>query len=297
MVNWNGGKIAVESAISVARQTLPSDLWVVDNGSSDGSPDAIVQACPQVKMIRNPVGRGYAAANNQALEAIGECDYLLLINNDIIFPQEDCIAKVVDYFDKNPEASGACGRYEYPDGRFQRYYNRLPTAFNMMVSWGFARHYHRFLASPATSSYLMLYDDFDQTMNIEQPAFSCVFMRRSCQVRTGPFDERFPLFFVDVDYSKRCRQNGYTWRYFPDWRVVHHQAYSINRMSSWRHAELGTSILNYADKHFRFPKKQVIILLAMVELAWGKYRHRAFDASLLDIYQRKHFFTLDKKPQ
>ena len=47
--------------------------------------------------------------------------------------------------DAHPDVHGVCGRYQYPDGRFQRFYTQLPTEFDMIVSWGVGRHLHPLL--------------------------------------------------------------------------------------------------------------------------------------------------------
>ena len=86
VVNWNGGGVAVESVASIAAQDAAPDVWLVDNGSTDGSLAAIESACPSVKVIRNGRNLGYAAAVNQGLAAAAGARYVLLANNDVVLP-------------------------------------------------------------------------------------------------------------------------------------------------------------------------------------------------------------------
>ena len=67
IVNWNGGRLAVDSVGSFVTQTVEPEVWVIDNGSTDGSCEAIAVACPQAHLIRNEHNRGYAPAVNQGL--------------------------------------------------------------------------------------------------------------------------------------------------------------------------------------------------------------------------------------
>src|SRR5262249_13209516 len=137
MINWNGGPLAVESALSVVGQSVRPELWVVDNASHDGSAEAIARACPSVNMIHNACNLGFAAPNNKALPEVAEADYVLLVNNDVVLPQPDGLREVIAFLETNADVHGACGRYEFPDGEFQHFYNQLPTAFDLMVTWGF----------------------------------------------------------------------------------------------------------------------------------------------------------------
>src|SRR5258708_14915966 len=113
VVNWNGGESAVQCALSVVQQSAQPTLWVVDNGSSDGSCDAIERRCPGVRLIRNERNLGYAAANNQALRGYMNVRYILLLNNDAVLPDATSLEAAVLYLADHPEVHGVCGRYEY----------------------------------------------------------------------------------------------------------------------------------------------------------------------------------------
>ena len=123
--------------------------------------------------------------------------------------------------DTHPDVNGVCGRYEYPDGAFQRFYSQLPTEFDMIVTWGVGRHITPLLFHRRSREYYLVDRDFTQPMTIEQPAFSCVLMRGDAVRQVGALDERFPIFFNDIDYCWRWREHGLTWHYLPDWRIVH----------------------------------------------------------------------------
>ena len=83
--NWNGGQLAINGARSILAQSLQPKLFLVDNGSVDGSSNAIVAEHPTVELIQNDRNRGYSAATNQGLRRAFDFDYVLLINNDVVF--------------------------------------------------------------------------------------------------------------------------------------------------------------------------------------------------------------------
>src|SRR5262249_25915453 len=211
VVNWNGGEIAVESVASIAAQDAGPDVWLVDNGSADGSLAAIERRCPLVHVIRNKGNVGYAAAVNQGLAAAGGAQYVLLANNDVALPDRGSLGRAVAYMAAHPEVNGVCGRYEFPDGSFQLFYAQLPTAFDMIVTWGVGRHLTWLLFHGRSREYCLVDRDWSRPMTLEQPAFSCVLMRAEAMRRVGALDEQFPIFFNDIDYCWRWREHGLTW--------------------------------------------------------------------------------------
>ena len=250
IVNWNGGDLAVESVRSaLAQQGVAVSVFVVDNASADGSADRIAALGPSVTVIRNTENRVFAAANNQAIPLAAELDFVLLLNNDAILPEPDGLARAVASIDGQGAQAAACGRFEYPDGEFQRFYNGLPGLTALLTVFGIARYVAPLRSGRAVRRFMMEDADFTREMTIEQPAFACVLLRADACREVGLLDERFPLFFNDVDYCRRWRAAGYAIRYLPGWRVVHHQSRSTGRLGGARAAELLSSVVRYARKH------------------------------------------------
>ena len=288
ILNWNGGRLAVDSVASFVAQTVEPEVWVIDNGSTDGSCEAIAVACPQAHLIRNECNRGYAPAVNQGLIAAGPSRYIVLANNDVILPEHDSLARVAEYGDGHPDVNGVCGRYEYPDGTFQRYYLQLPTEFNMIVTWGVGRHVRPLLHAPRSREFYLVDRDFERPMTLEQPAFSCVVMRSEAVRRVGLLDEQFAIFFNDVDYCWRWRQHGLTWHYLPAWRIVHDQSAAARRLPLLS-AELAGSAMRFANKHFTGASRWRIRVAILLEAAWRKFLHRDFPAPLRTIWRGELF--------
>ena len=248
MANWNGGSLAVESAVSILNQTIRPSLWVVDNGSIDGSADAIQGISSAIHMIRNETNLGYAAANNQILRMSTDAEYILLVNNDIILPDPDSLAKVADYLDSRPEVKGVCGRYEFALGGFQACHRQLPTTFVMSVVWGFGRHLPGLIRSQSIADYFLQDSDFTKPFTLERPSFSCVLLRCDCALAIGLMDEQFPIFFNDDDYCWRWRKQGWNWLYLPDWRIIHHHNSGTSKMGDLAWVEGFVSAVRFAKR-------------------------------------------------
>lgn len=290
MVNWNGGSVAVESAISITNQSVQPELIVVDNASTDGFAHKIKESCPSARIVWNNENIGFAAANNQALRECNDFEYILLINNDALLPQQDGMEKIIAYLDNHPHVHGACGRYEYPDGEFQRFYNQLPTLFDLIVYYGIARHFRPLLRSPKLSRYFALDRDFTKPMSLEQPGFACVLMRGECVRQVGLMDESFPILFNDVDYCWRWREKGFSWLYFPKWRIIHHKGKSQFKTGTRVNADAAISVVRFARKHFSSVAATALRISVTAEAAWRKYRHGDMPVSIIDVWRGKHYF-------
>lgn len=118
IVNYNVKYYLEQCLLSLYRavENIPTEVIVVDNASTDGSPEYIVERFPQLTYIYNKRNVGFACANNQAMEkARGE--YVLLLNPDTLLPETN-ITEVLEFMDTHPDA-GACGvKMLAPDGHF-----------------------------------------------------------------------------------------------------------------------------------------------------------------------------------
>ena len=108
IVNYNVKYFLEQCLLSVnhALQNIVSEVFVVDNNSSDGSIQMLREKFPEVKLIANMENVGFARANNQALK-LAKGEYHLLLNPDTIV-EEDTFQKCLDFMDKTPDA-GALG--------------------------------------------------------------------------------------------------------------------------------------------------------------------------------------------
>jgi GT2 family glycosyltransferase len=93
ILNWNAAADTVRCAQHVAAwKHLRPTIWVVDNGSTDGSPEVISHQCPDVRLVRNTTNLGFAGGNNcgivEALAAVSDIP-ILLLNNDAFIKEED----------------------------------------------------------------------------------------------------------------------------------------------------------------------------------------------------------------
>jgi GT2 family glycosyltransferase len=199
-----------------ARQ-LAMEVFVVDNGSRDGSAAMVASEFPGVRLIDAGGNLGFAAANNLVLPC-ARGRYLVLLNSDA-FLQPGALQKAMQRMDAEPQTGLGGGRLIGEDGSWQPSARQFPSVWSDFLSLtGLA---HRFCSSrfwggaDRTWADPMLEADVDWVPG----AFSII--RASVLAATGGFDESFFLYYEEVDLCQRIKRAGYAIRYWPDVVVVH----------------------------------------------------------------------------
>jgi GT2 family glycosyltransferase len=219
IVNWNTRDLVLKCLDSLPAGTgagVRYETIVVDNGSVDGSPEALGER-DDITLIRNDGNRGYAEAVNQAYDASGG-DLVFLLNSDVEL-RPGTLSTLMGFLEEHPEAAGAAPLYLNPDGTPQPFHFRFPS-FTAVLAQGSSVISRLPLLHRSVREHHMLDDDFDEPRTVDQPSASCLLLRRSV---LGPsvFDERYPIFFNDVQLARRIAAMGRTLWVTPDAEVIH----------------------------------------------------------------------------
>jgi GT2 family glycosyltransferase len=221
IVNWNTRDLVLGclDALPVGiDDDLTLDVIVVDNGSTDGSVAAL-ETRSGIVLVRNDSNVGFARAVNQAY-AHSRAELVLLLNSDVeLMP--GALSVLVRFLRQHQDAAGAAPLYRYPDGTEQPFHFRFPS-FTMTLANGSAT-IRRLLPGMdgRLRSYKMLDDDFSQARTVPQPSASCLLLRRDCLPDDHLMDERYPIFFNDVQFARRLANEGRSLWVVPDAVVVH----------------------------------------------------------------------------
>lgn len=193
------------------------EVWVVDNASSDGSADAVASGHPDVRLIRNPENRGFAAACNQGIgSSTGRC--VLLLNSDA-FVEESLPAALVRFMDEHPEAGAVGCRLLNPDGTVQPSCFRTPNLAQAVLE--LSGHNARRPGNRFNRAFRILDWGYDTAREVDCVAGACMGMRREAMEQIGGLDERYFLYFEDFDWCRRARAAGWKVLYCPEARAVH----------------------------------------------------------------------------
>lgn len=205
IVNWNSGEMLANCVEHLQAQTsLPAQVLIVDNSSSDNS---LAQLPPwdRLSVLRMPSNLGFAAGNNRAL-AVATTHYVALLNPDA-FAAPDWIEQLLKVAQTHPEAASIGSRqlcHEAPtqlDGIGDRYHLSG-------MAW---REGHGQRQQP---SHLIECEIF-------APCAAAALYRRHALQKIGGFDERYFCYMEDVDVGFRLRLAGHTSRYAPRAWVTH----------------------------------------------------------------------------
>ena len=244
VVTHNGREMALTTLRSARANVgdISCEWFVVDSGSTDGTPDAIEQTFDEVRVFRRP-NRGFAAGNNVALpHAAGR--YVLLLNPDVEV-EHGTLADLVAALDERPWVGVASVLQLGTHGQVLPSIRRYPTpARDLGEALGAARlpFLRRFSEVDAS---LERYSD-ERSVDWMVGAFLCA--RREAIDEVGPLDQGFFLYCEETDWCLRFRASGWDVRHLPVMTITHHEGDSTAPPAV---AQLGYSRRRYASSTTR----------------------------------------------
>jgi GT2 family glycosyltransferase len=220
-VNFNAGTRLVECVRSVLDSKTPVEVLVVDNGSTDGSLEALrhaVGADPRVRILENGSNIGFSRANNRAL-AWAEGDYLLFLNPDCVIAPS-VIGRMRAVMECSPEAGLAGCLVRNPDGSEQLTCRRDAPTLGRAFAHAFGLT--RFRSGQEESNGCRRLPSSDP-IEVEAISGAFMFARRSDIAAVGPLDEAYFLHCEDLDWCMRFRRAGRKVLFVPDASIVHYK--------------------------------------------------------------------------
>lgn len=210
MLTWNQKQMTFEGIDALRRLDGPKPRVVlVDNGSSDGTCEAVRASFPEVEVLGLPENKGFCAANNRGAELLlndPAVEYVLFVNNDIDL-EPDCVNRLTEFMDATPSA-GACGPlifYDDPRDIVWAAGGRIFTDLMWFPPILRDRPW-RCGNMPRRIDYI----------------HGCALMvRRSVIEKIGMFDERFFIYHDEVDWCHRMAKAGWDVWLVPAARLYH----------------------------------------------------------------------------
>ncbi|MGD9974190.1 MAG: glycosyltransferase family 2 protein [Desulfatirhabdiaceae bacterium] len=227
VVNWNTRDLLLTCLDSIVQtcQRLVHEIWVVDNGSTDGSAAAAKQKYPDIKLIQNKTNRGFAAANNQALTRMTG-QYAILLNTDAIL-MPDSASILLDFMETTPGAGMACGQLLNPDNSKQNSIANFPSLLGLVSNESLLQ-----LLMP--KRFPGKRRQISRPIEIESGIGACLIVRKAAMDTTGLLDEDYFFFFEETDWAKRMWTHGWKVYFVPAARIVHAQGKSVGPRADGR---------------------------------------------------------------
>lgn len=241
ILNWNRKADTLECLDSIKRLAYPSfSVILVDNGSTDGSPDAIEHWSDgevPVTLIRNEKNLGFVGGSNQGMRhaLATDTDYVFLLNNDTVVEPD-----VLNILVQAAERSGDIGMvgpkiYQYGKG------NILDSAGTRTIPW-------------LAQGFLIGHGDedhgqYDYPADLPYVTGTALLVKRAVLEKVGLMDEDYFCYYDDFDWGMKAREAGYK-LYLEPKAVIHHkgsQTAGLNSPFYMRH--MVRSRILFARKH------------------------------------------------
>ena len=248
IVSWNAKKFVDECLGSLRTVSGQSDveIFVVDNCSTDGTPELVRESYPEVVLIQNQSNVGFARANNVGI-ARSTGEYVALINSDVrVLP--GCIEKMLAYMRSDSRVGLLGPRMLGATGKSARSYMSAPTLWRC-----FCRALALdvvFPSSKALGSYTMPYFKRDQITEVDVLNGWFWMTRREALDEVGLLDETFFMYGEDIDWCKRFRDAGWKVVYFPEAESIHYGGASSAKAPVRFYVEMQRANFQYWQKHF-----------------------------------------------
>lgn len=243
IVNWNTRDMLRDCLASVylGLGGLKTEIFVVDNGSTDGSPAMLAREFPQVNVIANTDNRGFAAANNQAL-ALARGRHVLLLNTDTLVHDSvlpDCVA----FLDANPRIGVMGPRILNRDGSVQASSTRYPSLLRLLGQTLGLNHI------PALDGYRMSGWDRRAMRHVEVISGCAMFVRHAAMDAVGLLDDAFFFYGEETDWCRRFADAGWQVVFAPVGEITHFGGGSVRNLNHRRDIMLTEGTVRLHRKH------------------------------------------------
>jgi N-acetylglucosaminyl-diphospho-decaprenol L-rhamnosyltransferase len=235
----------------------PISVFVVDNGSRDGSVDLVHEKFPDVELIASSENLGYAAANNLALTRIHSRwtvagkpagNSALLLNTDC-FVEPDSLQITASFLDKYLNAGVVGPKLVLRDGSLDLACRRsFPRPINAL--WKLTGLSRLLPDSPRFASYNLTYLDPDETVEVDSVVGAYMMVRLETIDATGLMDDSFFMYGEDLDWAYRIKQLGWKVFYYPKTTVLHYKGATSSRQSYRLIIEFYRAMYLFHWKHY-----------------------------------------------
>jgi hypothetical protein len=218
IVTFKNDKDVLKKAIDSFLETnLKVYLYVIDNSPTNKLKDVCVRR--NVEYIFSNKNLGFGAGHNIAIRKMaGRTRYTLILNPDVYF-NKGTIEKLFSFMEENKEVGFVMPKVLYPDGSLQYLCRLLPNPYDILIRKINFRFLNPLINSRKIRNELRLFD-YNKPMDVPYLSGCFMFIKTEAFERIGIFDERFFIYFEDVDLARRIHKL-YRTVYYPEAIIYH----------------------------------------------------------------------------
>ncbi len=237
-------------SLRTARQGLDIEHFIIDNASGDGALEMIAREFPDlndahctIHLIQNEKNLGFAGGNNIGIkQAKGR--YVLLLNPDMRL-HADTLTNMLAWMDANPQAAVAGCKLQTPDGAIQPHVRKFPKLTDQLAITLKVPHFY----PHALHDYLMHEFDYEKAAQVDSIRGSFFCIRAETIAKIGGLDERYFIWFEEVDYCKSVALAGLQVWYTPAAVCTDFVGRSFSLVSGYtKQKYFKTSMIQYFEK-------------------------------------------------
>jgi GT2 family glycosyltransferase len=242
IVNWNTKELLLNCIESFYRTTkgLTFEIFVVDNGSQDGSVDSVRRTFPEIELIQNQENLGFARANNDALrKSTGR--YALLSNTDVIL-KDGAIEALAEFMDRNPDVGIAGGQLLNGDGSKQNSFDNFPSLATEVINKSLLRIFF-------PTRYPSKRVNYSSPIDVHSVIGACMIVRSQAIREVGLLDEDYFFFMEETDWCYRMKRRGWRVCHVPRAEIIHLQGKTAHVVRDKAKIEYYRSLYLFFKKH------------------------------------------------
>lgn len=233
IVSWNDWPKLQRCIASIhGSDGPPSEILVIDNASSDGTPEHLRRRFPDVRITRNARNIGHTKAVNLGF-AQAQGELVLLLDSDTEL-DEVCIVRLREFLCGRPDVDVVAPRTFNTDGTVQETARNFPSALSGL--FGRQSTLTRWFPRNPVSRRYLAQDRLHATepFPVQQISGACMLFRRRLLAEVGAWDERYFGYWVDTDWCHSLQAAGRRIFCVPDARIVHHESNARGKRKSPR---------------------------------------------------------------
>ena len=260
IISYNTQKLTLEciSSIYKTANQIVNEIIVVDNFSTDGSPDAIKNEFPKVKLIVNSKNLGYAKAVNIGISAASS-EIFIISNSDVVF-KENSIRILIEYLISNPDIAVCGPRQLYPDSSYQYSYGDVPGLAFAIKKLFLINHLSELINKKKWEK------GIKQIKHVSYVDGAVMAINRKAFEEVDGFDEDYFFYTEEADFCYRVKKNGWKVVHNPNSVILHYRgATDINKGFSYdRLKEMVYTKILFCKKHLSFQKTKFYVISEII---------------------------------
>jgi hypothetical protein len=236
IVSWNVRDLLTACLRSLLADVEHSDLdtqvYVVDNDSSDGTPAMVSSEFPRVRLVASDENLGFAAGNNLALREIRDSArslprYIWLLNPDTEV-RPGATAALLSALEAHPRVGVVGAKLLYADGSLQHSAFRFPGLMQLLFE--LFPLPPRLYETPLNGRYPRRLYEGTSPFLVDHPLGAAMLVRAEAIAQVGFMDEGYRMYCEEIDWCWRMQRSGWRALCAPDARVVHHAGQSTGQV-------------------------------------------------------------------